>query len=408
MIHYITTNGIGNPWAATEFRIVTKAGINAVFHAMRKPDQIYFKSPEIQKINQETKMIYPVPIAILILSLIKAPLLYKRRFVEVIWNGLTGPRESLTIRLKALWHIVVACYWAQTLDASRVDLIHSQWAHSSATIGMYAAWLLNVPFSFTGHAIDLFGGRAVLLDKIKYAKFIVCISKFHRNFYLKNGARPDQLIISYCGIDTSKFSLKTIDAAREKKPFRILSTGRLVEKKGFMLLIEACKILHEQDFDFECIIAGSGEDYHLLDQRVESLGISDRVQVTGKPLLQEEISDFLHSGDCYCLPCIRSKNDDIDGLPLTLVEAMACGLPSISTNLVGIPDVIINDETGLLIAPNSVNDIVTAIKKLHGDQALAKKLSVAGRQMVLKRFDLSTCVNPVISEFRKYDKTISF
>ena len=138
-----------------------------------------------------------------------------------------------------------------------IDAIHAQWAHSCGTIGMYGAWLLGVPFSFTGHATDLFRDRVALHDKIRRAEFIICISSFHREFYKKHGARDEQLHLAYCGIDVSDFA-PSPSPNRCGERLRILSSGRLVEKKGFPYLIDACRLLADRGVPFECVIAGSG------------------------------------------------------------------------------------------------------------------------------------------------------
>ncbi len=206
----------------------------------------------------------------------------------------------------------------ENLRGKKVDLIHSQWIHSGGTIGMYGAWLIGVPFSFTGHAADIFRDRAALEDKIKRAEFIICISEFHRKFYLENGADPDKLIITYCGINTKHFTPKST-ASTSGNRYKVIASGRLVDKKGFDYLLDACKLLEER-VDFECAIAGSGELYEHLTKRIVDLDLKGRVSITGEPLLQEDIPRFMHGGDCYCLPCVWAKDNDVDGLPQMLME----------------------------------------------------------------------------------------
>ena len=133
---------------------------------------------------------------------------------------------------------------------------------------MYGAWLLGVPFSFTGHAVDLFRDRVALRDKIRRADFIVCISQFHREFFRQHGARDEQLHVVYCGIDAAAFSFRR--PSRQGLRPRILSVGRLVEKKGFHILIEACRLLADRGLDFECVIAGDGPWESALRRRVDA------------------------------------------------------------------------------------------------------------------------------------------
>ena len=401
-IHYVTANGIGNAWVANELNRVDAGGVPFVLHAMRPPEKLLHGSEWAVRMNARTILMYPLPVVGIIASALLAPVLFRGRFVAALLNALSGEREHLRARLAGIAHFFVACHWARNARSGpeRVAHIHSQWANSCGTIAMYGAWLLSVPFSFTGHAADLYRERCALADKIRRAEFIVCISEFHRSFYLEHGARPEQLFIAYCGIDLSWFHPmeRTNPPAR---PYRIVSSGRLVEKKGFAYLIEACGILADRGERFECVIGGSGELDSDLRSRIERLNLTDRVTVTGKALLQETIIEFMHGGDVYVLPCVWASDNDVDGLPQMLVEAMACGLPALSTRLVGIPDLIQNEETGLLVAPNDAAALADAIARLMHDPALAVRLAKAGRRRVEERFDLRNCLEPLIERFRR-------
>lgn len=399
MIHYITTDGVENAWVGNELRTIKKAGIPFVLHSLRKPEGTFFASEDVEAINRSTRLLYPVSKVQLCLSLLMAPFIFGGRFMSALSNALFSERESLAIRIKCLGHFLVACHWARDLKSQDVDLIHAQWIHSSGTIGMYGAWLLGVPFGFTGHAADLFRDRSALRDKIKRASYIICISYFHRDFFLIYGAKPSQLVISYCGIDVTQFAPKE-NLEQGNGPFRILSSGRLVEKKGFDYLIDACALLKDR-IDFECVIGGSGELEAALKKQISERGLNDLVTITGTPLLQEKIPEFMHTGDCYCLPCVWASDNDVDGLPQMLMEAMACGLPAISTRLVGIPDLVIDDQTGILLEPNDSTAIANAILYLHDNPAERSRLAVAGRQHVVDKFKLETSVEPLIREFRK-------
>ena len=398
MIHYITADGLSNAWVGNELRIVHEHDIPFKLHAMRRARTTYFEAEWAKDIDEPTNVLYPLPALSLLASILLAPMAFHRRFLLALRNALVGERESLRSRIAALAHLFVACHWARSLRRQKVSLIHAQWAHSCGTIGMYGAWLLGVPFSFTGHATDLFRDRVALRDKIRRAEFIVCISSWHRAFYKEHGARDEQLFIAYCGIDVAQ--LQPPVRPKPRKPFRILASGRLVEKKGFSDLIEACRRLHKEGLDFECVIAGTGPLYDVLSEQIRSAGLSNRMRLTGQVVKQERLADFMHTGSVYCLPCVRARDDDIDGLPQMLMEAMACGLPTISTRLVGIPDLVVDGKTGLLVEPGDVARLAAAIRSLHDDPALADRLAQAGREWVVERFDISRCLEPLLEQFR--------
>lgn len=402
MIHYITAIGVGNAWVANELSRMEAARVPFVLHAMRRPKDLFHASEWAVRMNEQTLVIYPLSVAELVVSVLAAPLLFRRRFLAALWNALFGKREHLRARIAGIAHFFVACHWARIARrrAQRVVHIHSQWIDSCGTIAMYAAWLLDLPFSFTGHASDLFRERCALEDKIRRAQFIACISEFHRRFYLQHGARPEQLLMAYCGIDLECFHPRKLE--EPGRPYRILSSGRLVEKKGFAYLIEACRILADRGERFECVIGGSGELEGELRSLVERRGLADRVRLTGQTLLQEKIMEFMHGGDLYVLPCVWASDRDVDGLPQMLVEAMACGLPAISTRLVGIPDLIRHEETGLLVEPNDALGLADAITRLLRDRSLAARLAQAGRRWVEERFNLQTCLEPLIDRYRRH------
>lgn len=399
MIHYITSDGLGQPWVGNELRVVTGAGIPVTLHAIRSPSRIHFDSAWAREMAERTRALYPLPPAALAVAVLSAPLVHGRRWWAAALNALFAPRENLRARVSALAHFLVACHWARTLRREPVAHIHSQWAYSSASIGMYGAWLLGVPFSFTGHAADLFRDRVALRDKIRRAKFIVCISEFHRAFFLENGARPDQLRLAYCGIDVEQMTPRT--DGRAPGPFTILSSGRLVEKKGFEYLIDACGVLRDRGVEFRCVVAGSGPLERSLRARISGRGLDDRVTVTGKPLLQDEIPAFMHHGDLYVLACVWARDRDVDGLPQMTMEAMGCGLPAVTTRLVGNPDLVVHEQTGLLVEPNDAVALADAIERLIKDPALAERLGRAGRAWVLERFDIRTSLASLIAEYAK-------
>jgi glycosyltransferase involved in cell wall biosynthesis len=382
--------------------VLSKAGIPFRVHALNpmKEGYFFFSEDETEEMNRETNTLYPLKTADAMKAVLAAPGRFGPRFWSALGNALTGRRESLRIRLVGLWHFAVACHWAGQLMDEDVSHIHAQWIHSSGTVAMYGAWLLGRSFSFTGHAADLFRDRCALLDKIARAEFIICISEFHRRFYLENGARPEQLHLAYCGIDTTRFTpCRRIRA--EGEPVHIISSGRLVAKKGFSVLIEACRILRDRGLPFRCTIAGGGPDEAKLRRQIAEAGLERQVTLTGEALAQESVPDFMHGGDIYALACIWAADNDVDGLPMMLMEAMACGLPAVSTRLVGIPDLVRDGETGLLVEPDDAEALAGALMRLAEDEDLARSLAEAGRRHLENRFDLRTCLAPLVGKYRE-------
>jgi colanic acid/amylovoran biosynthesis glycosyltransferase len=400
MIHYLTTHGIGSAWVAAELHILGERGIPYQLHSLRPPNHDFFSSDWAQQISAKTRLIYPLPVISFLLSQLVAPFLFRSKYLAALGNALFGKRESMTTRIKVLAHFFVACHLARRIRGEEASLFHAQWAHSGATVAMYAAWLLGKPFSFTGHAVDLFQARVALADKVRRADFIVCISSFHRDFYQKEyGADPSKLHIVYCGIDVDDFDYR-FAGQRDRSPV-IVSVGRLVEKKGLAYLIEAIDILAQRGVECSCIIAGDGPLEADLRARAESLP-SGRVEVTGKPILQENLSDFLAAADLFAQPCVWSSDNDVDGTPRTLMEAMATGLPSVSTRIAGIPDIIESGESGLLVEPESADELAEALQRVIESPELAAELSRGGRARIEEKFRIEDNLEPLEAVFRRY------
>jgi colanic acid/amylovoran biosynthesis glycosyltransferase len=436
MIHYMTSEGLGSPWVGNELRIVTQAGVPVRLHCMRAPAKIHFDSAWAKELQASAGVLYPLSTGELLGAALMSPFVFGGRWFAALLNALVGERENMRARVACLAHFFVACMWAMRVRRSReaISHIHAQWAFSSASIAMYGAWLLGVPFSFTGHAVDLTRQRVALRDKIRRAKFIIAISEWHKRFYLavdrgeapwerthalyKGGAeswdlsRGDaglarKIHVAYCGIytDEMKPASDAQRAARVGQPFTILSAGRLIGKKGFAYVIEACKLLkergaHTRGGGVVCILAGSGPDEQALRDQIASMGVGDIVTMTGKALQQEKIPAFMHGGDVFVLPCVWAADGDVDGLPQLTMEAMGCGIAAITTRLVGNPDLVVHEKTGLLVAPNDASGLADAIERLMNDAALRERWAGAGRAFVLERFDIRRSLDVLIEQYR--------
>jgi glycosyltransferase involved in cell wall biosynthesis len=404
MIHYITTNGIGNAWVANELSRLDAAGVPFVLHALRKPEALFHGSDWAVRLNQRTRSIYPLPAPGLVLSLLLAPLLFRGRFFSALINALFGRREHLRARAGGLAHLAVACHWARRMRAAPepVTHIHSQWIHSCGTVAMYLGWLLGKPFSFTGHATDLFRDRCALLDKIERADFIVCISEFHRDFYLKHGARPEQCVIAYCGIDPAVFHPRAATAPARRPPLahpRFRPAGReegLRPAGGRMQAAgrprPALRMRHRRQRPARGQPARAG-----------GTARPGRSRQRHRPGAAAGKDHRLHARRRRLRAALRlgPADGDVDGLPQMLMEAMACGLPAVSTRLVGIPDLIRDDDTGVLVPPNDTAALADAIAGLMSDPARSKRLADAGLRWVHERFDLSDCLEPLIDRYRQ-------
>ena len=365
----------------------------SVYH-VNKPT--FHQDHSVELLKNRIHHLYPLRPLETAWNLARAPFVFGKRFFLALAKALTGRAEGPREKLKSLFHLLPALKLAYHWRHRHIAHVHCQWAHTAATIGMHAAELLGVGFSFMGHANDLFVHRVALADKVKRARFILCISEYHRRFYLNLGADPRRLHVVYCGIRLDRFR-KTRSFNRDSR--RIVSIGRLVEKKGFDDLIRACAILRRRGLAFDCVIAGSGPEEERLQRLIAEHQLEECVQVTGRAILQEEIPELLRDARLFCLPCVVDSDGDMDGLPQVLIESMACRVPAVSTFLVGIPDLVRHEENGLLVETGNVAACANAMQRLLLDEETVQQYGAAAEQWAKSHFGREELVSRLKSIF---------
>jgi glycosyltransferase involved in cell wall biosynthesis len=230
-----------------------------------------------------------------------------------------------------------------------------------------------------------------LREKVAEAAFVVPISQYNRDVIeLHCGASSrNRLNVIHCGVDTKVFSPS--DRAHRKcdtDPLRILSVGTLHEVKGQTFLIEACRRLAERGVDFECHLVGDGPDRAALMDQIRKAGLERRVQLVGQKTRQEIVA-LLAEADVFVAPSVPSRSGRKEGIPVVLMEAMACGIAVVASDLSGIPELVVHQRSGLLTQPRDVNALANALERLARDDELRRELGQAARATVLEDFDQS-------------------
>jgi glycosyltransferase involved in cell wall biosynthesis len=275
---------------------------------------------------------------------------------------------------------------ARDLRAHGVTHLHAHFAHAPAAVAYMAHLAGGVSFSFTAHAKDLYTTlpRNLVL-RARAARFVITCTEFNRHF-LEGilGGSPVPIHVLYHGTDISTFK------PNGHRPERghIVSVGRLVPKKGYPHLIEALEHLNREGVPFACDVYGGGTLRDELTTLAGGSGLSTRVKFHGARL-QGEILDAYRSAALMVLAPIVTDNGDRDGIPNVLVEAMACGVPVVSTRISGIPELIEDGVDGLLVEPGDPVALALALERVLTDADLAARLARAARGKVERLFDLS-------------------
>ncbi len=285
--------------------------------------------------------------------------------------------------------LAAAVAFLPVIEQRGIRHVHAHFATSATATARCLADLAGIGYSFTAHAKDIFHesvdpGR--LVERINDAAFTVAVSDLSADHLRnlagrRNGARVHRI---YNGLDLEEFPAPG-PAAHRDTPL-IASVGRLVPKKGFPTLLEAAARLRDQGVAFRCEIAGDGEMKGEIEQRIESLRLGDRVVLRGA-LSHGDVRGLLGAADIFALPARIAADGNRDGLPVVLVEAMAFGVPVVSTPVVGIPEAVEDGVTGLLVPEQDPAALAGAIRRLLDDRGAALKLGAEARRRVEQRFD---------------------
>ncbi|MCB1930140.1 MAG: glycosyltransferase family 4 protein [Rhodocyclaceae bacterium] len=277
---------------------------------------------------------------------------------------------------------------AEVMKDGSVAHLHGHFCHGVTTITWFASRLTGLPFSFTAHAKDIYQAELnpgdLLERKLGAATFVAtCTSA---NAEVLKSRSPDVHVVHtiYHGLDTEYFA--PAKGNGRDMPM-ILSVGRFVEKKGFEHLVDACQILKRAGLRFGCLIVGEpGDAYDAVREQIDRLDLGDCIRLRSA-VTQDQLREIYRQARTFALPCQVMEDGDRDGIPNVLAEAMAMGLPVVSTPISGIPELIDDGEHGLLVAPRNPAALADALRRILTDDALHQRLSANGRARICARFD---------------------
>ncbi len=269
-----------------------------------------------------------------------------------------------------------------------IERVHAHFAGMAARTAYWLKQFFGIDYSLTVHANDIFAPRdfVVSLSKLfESASAIVTVSDFALE-RLKAQFPQDahKFHRVYNGVDAAQFK----PAEFQNDMPVILSIGRLIEKKGFNDLVAACEILRSHGRKFRCEIIGEGPLEESLREQIVSAQLSDRVQLLS-PKTQSEIAQHLEAGTLFVLPCRPAPNGDMDNLPTVIMEAMAAGLPVVSTSLAGISEMVQMGVSGDLVSPNDSSALAKAMEGFLFDRDRAQKCGARGREIAAERFSIA-------------------
>lgn len=366
-------------------RQIGRPVVTASLHA---PDTFGEDQPEIRRLAAETVVVYGGWLPLLgdaAAEWLLHPLRSIRTLCLAVRDACRERDLSAPRRLLIPGQALAAQALARRIRPQGISHIHAHMAHAPTTVAMYTAFQLGIRFSFTGHAVDLFRDRALLRCKLQRAAFAACISTWHRSFYQSLVHRPDSAYpVIRCGVDPDDFT--PVERSDDRPPL-ILGVGRMVPKKGFDVLLEALEKTKAHGAAFRGCIVGDGEELPRLTELRRSLDLEDEVVLPGaRP--NPEIRTLMQQAGLFVLPCRVDAAGDRDGIPVVLMEAMACGICVISGDLPTIRELVQDGVTGFMVPPGDTEALAERVTALLRDPALRKRIGRQGRARVEEEFSL--------------------
>jgi colanic acid/amylovoran biosynthesis glycosyltransferase len=292
--------------------------------------------------------------------------------------------RSLETAGEALWACLAGVHLAGIMTADGIDHIHAPWANGPATAAWVASRLSGIPFSFSGRAHDLYPPDGALPEKMAAAQFIRTNTQNNQRYLADLCPHLAGKVVNvYNGV-----SLTPAAAPRSlpRPPFHLLALGRLVPKKGFSVLLMACRLLQAQGVEVRLTLAGDGPERGKIRELIHREGLADRVSLPGA-VPHREVARLMAAADLLVMPSLIAPSGDRDGIPNVILEALLCGVPVVASAVSGIPEVIREGDTGWLTAPGDPEALARAVEAALADPEEARRRAERGRDLVAREFD---------------------
>jgi glycosyltransferase involved in cell wall biosynthesis len=385
---------ISETFISNEILLLEKLGFNMQLFPMRHPRESFchdsVKQIQAQVDYLPTELLLEFPRLLLpnIFLAVKRPKLFQQGL------QLANVRYKRTGKLATFKHLLQAGFLTNNhlLGNSKIAHLHGHFAHSPTSVTMFASLLSGKPFSFTAHAKDIYTSNPdQLREKIRLAEFVVTCTEYNKR-YLEDIAIGLQTPIHciYHGIDLKLFSPKT-DHNTCSAPYNLLTVARMTEKKGLPTLYKALHKLKENNFKFNHTLIGDGDDRDEILQLITDLKLTDCCHWLGTRTHTEVLKQFEQS-DLFILACEIAANGDRDGIPNVLVEALAMEVPALSTTVSAVPEILLNNKSGLTIEPGNATIMAEAIERILTDTELRKVIIQGGRNHTSQNFNNRTLV----------------
>lgn len=331
------------------------------------------------------------------------------QYIKILFYIISKNLKSSDFLIKSLILFPMSVYYARIIEKKKIDIVHGYWATFPATSAFIVSRLIDIPFSFTGHAHDIYVDTTMLIEKMRAARFITTCTA-HNKVYLLDFASSylskneldtlrKKIYPNYHGIEVDRFNTSPAKFNHTQKKIRIFSVGSLLPCKGFDILIDACaRIKKRNTFPFECVIVGGGPLMRELKAQIKNIGLEQEITITGN-LPQDKVIPYYKRADIFALP-IRLEIHW--GIPNVVIEAAAAHTVVITGALPSIPELIIDDVSGFIIPEEDTEILAEKIELLGTNPVLRKKLADNAYSIIQEKFNRTKNAQQLSLLFKKY------
>ena len=386
---------VSHSFILREVRALRQRGIDVHTFTIRRPDPGELLSVADREEHARTFAVLPPRPLKLIGSHLRALFTHPLRYFGTLAAAQRLSPPGARERLWRLFYFGEAMLVWSECRRRGLRHLHAHFANVGSEVALLAARFGGPEWSwsFMMHgSTELFSEKPHRLpDKIRGARLVVCNSDFTRAQLMKLVGREEwgKLQVVRCGIDAGALAPRR---QRAGGPLHILTVGRLVPGKGHALLLEALYALRKRGVEVEATFVGDGPDRAGLETLTHELMLHRQVRFAGA-VGQDELPDWYAQADAFCLPTLA------EGLGVVLLEAMAAGRPVVSTRVMGVPEVVEDEATGLLVSPGRVDELADALERLAASPDLCERLGRHGRLRVDTEFALDAATTRLIELF---------
>ncbi len=383
----------------TEVEILRQNGFDVhTFSARKTPDQHTKLEVLRNEINNTTYLLDGNTLKLLVATVVyffRSP----GKWFETLKMSWRSGKQGFKNRIRQIAYFLEACYFAQQLEAKKIDHIHNHTPMNSGVISMLASNLTEIPFSMTVHGPGIFfePNNWGLGDMINRTSFTACITDFCRSQCMIFAPPEcwDRLKIVHCGL--KRDFLDTPFTPLPDK-HRFVCIGRFCPEKGQVQVVEATKVLRDEGHNFEVVLVGDGDLRPQIEEKIEEYQLQDHVTLTGW-MDSSEVREEILKSRALLMPSFA------EGLPVTIMESLSLCRPVITTRIAGIPELVREGESGWITTAGSASELHEAMREaLNCPTETMEAMGKNGRELVLEHHNAETEVAKLMRYFKGADE----